>query len=354
MEVVVAHVVVAVAVVEEVRTKVYCLTTTKFVLQWHITHKCNLRCKHCYQEEYSSTLTMEDCTKVINDFVALLKSKLQVGHINITGGEPLASPILFDLLDLIDKTNLIVSFGILTNGTLLTEALTERLSKYKKLSFVQISLDGTKEVHDQIRGEGSFNRAVNGLKLLEGFDIESMVAFTFHHDNYKEIKPLIKFCEKQHVDRFWADRYIPEGEDNLKIVNNTEFDYVRKVLVNESNKVLLNPFCKTKIHANRAMQGIYSHSQCGYKCNAGLSLLVITANGDILPCRRLPLKLGNIHENTLIEALTVSSGTISRIHEIPSKCRSCKYFSKCNGGAKCLTYAVNGKLNVEDVNCIEE
>lgn len=57
--------------------------------------------------------------------------------INITGGEPLASPILFDLLDLIDKTNLIVSFGILTNGTLLTEELTERLSKYKKLSFIR-------------------------------------------------------------------------------------------------------------------------------------------------------------------------------------------------------------------------
>ena len=32
----------------------------KFVLQWHITHKCNLRCKHCYQEDYSCDLDLDN------------------------------------------------------------------------------------------------------------------------------------------------------------------------------------------------------------------------------------------------------------------------------------------------------
>lgn len=54
--------------------------------------------------------------------------------------------------------------------------------------------------------------------------------------------------------------------------------------------------------------------------------------------------LSYIFESTSLKS-SIASSLVSKIHEIPSK---------CNGGAKCLTYAVKGKLNVENVNCIEE
>ena len=40
-----------------------------------------------------------------------------------------------------------------------------------------------------------------------------------------------------------------------------------------------------------------------------------------------------------------------RKEELPLKCRECRFRCNCRGGAKCLTYAVTGKINAKDVNC---
>ena len=45
----------------------------KHVLQWHITHKCNLRCLHCYQEDYKQDLNFEEIRKVFFDYLDFLK-----------------------------------------------------------------------------------------------------------------------------------------------------------------------------------------------------------------------------------------------------------------------------------------
>ena len=37
-----------------------------FTLQWHITHRCNLRCKHCYQDDYSAFQDMKDIENVLD------------------------------------------------------------------------------------------------------------------------------------------------------------------------------------------------------------------------------------------------------------------------------------------------
>lgn len=51
------------------------------------------------------------------------------GHINIAGGEPLCSPYFFKILDLIKKDADIISFSILTNGTLITEEIAKKIKK---------------------------------------------------------------------------------------------------------------------------------------------------------------------------------------------------------------------------------
>ena len=40
----------------------------KHILQWHITHHCNLRCKHCYQNDYKSDMNMEDMLNVLEQY----------------------------------------------------------------------------------------------------------------------------------------------------------------------------------------------------------------------------------------------------------------------------------------------
>lgn len=76
-------------------------------------------------------------------------------------------------------------------------------------------------------------------------------------------------------------------------------------------------------------------------------------NGDILPCRRLSVKIGNLKKDNL---LTVYENNILlkklRDFETQSKkCPDCFYKISCNGGLKCLSHAVLGDINNKDPNC---
>lgn len=105
------------------------------------------------------------------------------------------------------------------------------------------------------------------------------------------------------------------------------------------------------VHMNRAMQFLYG-SDTIYNCSAGKTLLAILADGTLLPCRRLPIKVGNLLEKD-INSYWVSSSILKELqdNEIPEECKSCLVSDKCKGGAKCLTYAVNKTYNKKDVNC---
>ena len=76
------------------------------------------------------------------------------GHINITGGEPLCNPHLFKILDLIKQDDDLISFSILTNGTLITEEIAKKIKSYNPY-YVQVSLEGGKKTNDYIRGKGT-------------------------------------------------------------------------------------------------------------------------------------------------------------------------------------------------------
>ena len=64
----------------------------KHVLQWHILHRCNLRCTHCYQEDYAAECSGQQLTQLFQQYLAFCKANDFRGHINFTGGEPLLSP----------------------------------------------------------------------------------------------------------------------------------------------------------------------------------------------------------------------------------------------------------------------
>ena len=275
----------------------------KHVLQWHITHKCNLRCSHCYQDDYVKDLAIDKLKNIFFQYLEFIKHYNYKGHINFTGGEPFIYEHIFNLFDLCSKYS--ITFGILTNGTILTDEIIDKLKNYKNLSFIQVSLDGTKSTHENIRGINTFNLTLKSIKKLQKAHIQTMVAFTCHKDNYKELPSLIKLVKKNKIDRFWVDRLIPIGDENKqetnkdKILSTNEYREVIKTLTKEKQKAKRNPFCKTTIHTNRALQFCEGSLEF-YKCSAGINLLTILANGDILPCRRLPIKFGNVLEKNIL------------------------------------------------------
>lgn len=315
----------------------------KFVFQWHILHTCNLHCSHCYQDNNIKNLEFESLENIFYQFLNFCEKCNFKPHINFTGGEPFLYKDFSLLLSLCESNN--VTFGILTNGTLITKETVNILKRYKNLSFVQISIDGTKDVHDKIRGEGTYEKAFFALKLLRKAHIETMVAFTCHKNNKDELKKVIHEVRKHKVDRFWCDRLIPIGSNKEDILSTQEYKNIIDILAKEQKKK------GTIIHTNRALQFCGGGNEI-YKCSAGKYLLTVLANGDLLPCRRLPIVLGNVLNDDILD-IYEHSFLIKELckEKIPAECMSCLKAEICRGGAKCLSYAVKGDFNIKDINC---
>src|SRR6266540_281951 len=145
-------------------------TEFDFLIQWHLTERCNLRCRHCYQNDIQrQELSLQECADVVEEAADMLQEWEQTygvsfsASFNITGGEPLLRPDLFMILDMLTARKF--SFFLLTNGTLLTAETANRFIN-AGVKGVQVSMEGPRDIHESIRGPGSFTAAEAGIKEL--------------------------------------------------------------------------------------------------------------------------------------------------------------------------------------------
>lgn len=325
---------------------------TRFLYQWHITDRCNLRCTHCYQSDYACDTPIEDIKLVMRQLDAFTKHFAAKAHINLTGGEPLACRNFFETLDMIRAADMTV--GVLTNGTLITKEMAKRLASYKNLTYIQISIDGPREIHDKVRGEGNFDRAVAGAAMIRKYsNIPVYASFTAHRENFRELRSAINACRKARFDYFWTDRVIPFGQSEKEnCMSSEQFEEFLSVLSEEARKNG-RPFNPTFVKTQRALQFMCGTSDMVYHCEAGDTFFTIDEKCRLLACRRMPIEIGNLKEDDLL-TLYLDSPIMQKLrrHDIPDDCAKCKHAPKCRGGLKCLAYAFNGDFNTKDPTCM--
>ena len=324
----------------------------EFVLQWHLSEACNLKCKHCYQENHVPVqLSYENLMKILDQYRELLKKLKVKGHINLTGGEPLCSPHFYKILDEFKKDKDLYSFSILTNGTLITEESAKRIASYNP-EYVQVSLEGGKKTNDYVRGNGVYKKVAEAIKLLKKNKIFVSVSFTATKLNYKEFPKVVKYAKKYGVDNVWSDRFIPLGTEYDKEfqMNKEETNEYLEIMAKERVN-LIRQKSKTHVSMYRALQ-FQKTSNYPYVCTAGKSLLTVMENGDLVPCRRMPIVVGNLLKDNMYD-LYKHNKTLKELQKdtTPDECKSCEFAKRCGGGLKCLTYAVYGDLNHKDVGC---
>jgi radical SAM protein with 4Fe4S-binding SPASM domain len=90
-----------------------------------------------------------------------------------------------------------------------------------------------------------------------------------------------------------------------------------------------------------------------YHCTAGDSLITIQANGDLLPCRRMPVIVGNVLDKSIKE-LYYSSDFLKKLRNtenINASCKACIYSNLCRGGLRCLSFASTKDPFSKDPGC---
>lgn len=340
----------------------------EFYIQWHITERCNLRCAHCYQENYDtkSDLKILDLYKIANQITNALKKWRMKGRIALTGGEPFLKDELFPLIDYLEQNENIWRIGILTNGTTIDQKIVDRLKKFKKLYYIQISLDGTKEkINDFIRGKGSYKKAMNSFKLLNENRIKTRLMYTVHKKNIKDAFSLIDFALNENIKTLTIERFVPEGQgadfkdwflskDELRnlfteIVKRAELEYQKgtplQIIKYRTLWVLINPD-RTKI------PDVPLEIDLGGMCSIGIDSLTILQDGTVYPCRRLPINIGNLLEDSIFKIWYTSDvlWEIRNKNNLKGKCNKCELIPRCSG-CRAIAYAITGDYLSEDPQC---
>jgi len=332
------------------------------LLQWHITERCNLRCVHCYQDGYrGEELEFDQLLVVLEQYQDLLRlwrserpGRRVRGHITVTGGEPFIRRDFLDLLRVFQDNREYFSFAILSNGSFINASMAQQLRSLGP-SFVQVSIEGGRATHDRIRGPGNFDRTVSALKHMVKAGIRTFVSFTAHQGNFREFAEVARLGSKLRVSRVWADRLVPSGSGSAlaqQVLSPDETREFFEIMQKAQTEAARSRFNRTEIGMHRALQFLVGGTR-PYHCTAGDTLVTVQANGDLYPCRRMPIRVGNLVETDLAE-LYYSSDLFCRLRDrgrIGSGCQDCFYAKLCRGGLKCLSYAVTGDPFRSDPGC---
>ncbi len=179
-------------------------------VSFFINNICNLRCQHCYvaYEENHNALSTEKWKKVFDELI--LMGALTFGNV---GKEPtLDWDKTKELLFYFKKKRQSVPklrFGFVTNGTLLDNQKIEDIEKIQP-NYIDISLDGTKNIHDYIRGIGNYDRTIDSLKTMSKYKIinKVFVSFTANKLNLPTIVKLIDILYRLGVKNILLSPYV--------------------------------------------------------------------------------------------------------------------------------------------------
>lgn len=338
-----------------------CLSRPRLLLQFHITGRCNLRCKHCYRTEGDvEKLSYSDIVNVIGQYRELRKEfnlcncTRRRGHINITGGEPFFRADIKEVLEYLGSFKDEFSYGILSNGSFIDDEMIEIL-KRTEVSFVQLSIDGDREVHDSLRAPGDYDRVLKTARYLEKNGIRTYISFTANKENYKFIPHVASECRRRGITKLWSDRLVPIGNgaeiSALAITSRELPDYIETMKKAQGSLITRTLFPKTQVTMNRALQ-FQNSTGAWYSCGAGRGLITVDEFGNVMPCRRMPIICGNVFDSTLRDVyFTNETFKKLRVDSIPKECSGCDYAYFCKGGARCQSYAKYGSFYRADPAC---
>lgn len=327
----------------------------------HIAHDCNLKCEYCFasQGDFNGDKLMmsEEVGKKALDFLVQNSGNRRNLEVDFFGGEPLMN---FDVVkslvyygkELEKKHNKNFRFTITTNGLLLNDDNMSFINKH--MSNVVLSLDGRKEVNDEMRktitGEGSFDiilpKFIKLVKLRE--DKNYYVRGTFTSKNLDFSKDVIDMF-KSGFSSISVEPVVskPEHEYSLKEEHLetilSEYEKLSKEYIDINKDESKFNFFHFTIDLNQGPCMIKRVVGCG----AGVEYLAVTPEGDLYPCHQFvgdeEFKMGTVHdgiENNKLREKFKNANVYSK-----DDCKDCWAKFYCSGGCHANAYNFNNDIN---------
>lgn len=307
-------------------------------------YRCNLACTHCSSNADSGGSLGYSTSEAR----AILRQMAEIGVVDVafSGGEPLLRRDLEDLIRSARDEGM--STGTSTNGYAMTERRARSL-KAAGLDRLQVSLDGTREAHERVRGNGSFDRAVTAIRRGLQAGLRTHICFTAMRSNAHLLPSMIDIALELGVDGFNLSQFVPTGRGTSV-----------EALAPRTAKRLLQTWLDAKVqfpalHLTAHSSGLAALSpaaeHCRGGCQAGISIGCITPAGDVTPCVMFPLSLGNLKDRPLAE-IWATSPTVRALksRKVKGACGTCAHRIQC-GGCRAGAWALTGDMMAEDPSC---
>lgn len=336
-------------------------------LQWDSTNDCNLRCRHCYhneegQEEHvqekKSLMSLLQVNDMIDDLARTAERWEMDSKFHISGGEPLMRKDLFKILGYAQKKN--IPTKLLTNGTLITKNKAKKLRE-KDMRRLQISIDGDKKGHNFVRQKPyAFDKAMQGITNSREAGMGVTVSFTAMQSNRQYIEEAVRYSIEAGADVFGIQSYVPKKDlgvrdpefidakgtyEIYKLQRDLEKKYGDKIRLLETEVLWGLMHSDDPLRKASREQGKFLGG-----CGAGYSGISVLSDGEVYPCRRLPISIGNIDEG--IVALMTEKKVMHDLRDLKQmrENTNCDYVSHCRG-CRAIAFATNGDYMAKDPMC---
>lgn len=304
-----------------------------------LNYRCNLRCPMCGQwgdsgafKDFSAELLRQDLpVELVRKIITEVKDFKPA--ITLFGGEPMMHKGWIEILKIIKEARL--RCNIVTNGTLIQRYLEPILDL--QLDEIIFSLDGPREIHDQMRGKkGTFDRAIQGYELLREKKKQKHLTrpavninCTIFELNYKRLPEVVQIAEHIgassitfHHLLFMNKKMVEEHNKifhrNFEHRCHEWYGFVRESLPKIDVKELIRQLRALQQRPNKVKINVYPnftdeeivefYNQFEFtpksypnRCLSLWMAAYIFPNGDVRPYHSMDYTLGNVAEKSFKE-----------------------------------------------------
>jgi PqqA peptide cyclase len=317
-----------------------------------LTHRCPLHCVYCSNPleltQRSTELSTEDWSRVFQEAAAL-----GVLQADFTGGEPLTRPDILELIRAARTAGLYVN--LITSGLPLDESRLQAIVE-AGLDHFQLSFQGAREeIAQEISGTRAHPQKLRVLEWLKRHRVAVTLNFVIHRRNIDQLPEMLALAESSSASRVefanvqyygWAfanrDSLLPTREQLT-----TSIDFLKK-----SQERLAG-----KIKVEYVVPDYYAKYPKPCMGGWGRKLMLITPNGDALPChaaRVIPgLSFDNVKDRALREIWEESDAFQKFRGEswMQEPCKTCDRRTLDFGGCRCQAFLLAADATATDPVC---
>ncbi|MBS4039192.1 MAG: radical SAM protein [Flavobacteriales bacterium] len=342
------------------------------------TYDCNLNCSYCYEKTYEIKDTdiskqiqlIDQQFAIINDIVKKHKEKFPHNEehvcVTIMGGEPLLGTNLEVITQIFQKSKengYLVN--IISNGVDLDRYL-ELFGDYKEvLEFIQITVDGTQEIHDTRRvfynKKGSFQRIMKNIELGLQNGIKTYVRVNVDNSNIDNLPDLAN----QLVELYkWNENLKPylyllqDGGCAGQTYIIDEKIGIEKIFELEKKNSNMRVFYK-KFHPINFIESIFENKPYMpvlRHCGASKNQYIFDCKANVYKCwhgiGNDSFRIGTFDTDIAFDQEKKERWRNRSVQNI-EKCKPCKYRYICGTGCPAATHMSNEEFDINKESCVD-